>query len=163
MKFIYSTCLKHGNRNNSDISSNSIIDLLCELFLFLFHFDLWTIEKRIKYTKLIINYKKKAGSFRSKFLYRDIRFLFSKIVWCFVVFWLSFYVSVNFRFMNTAAWVRVRRNFVRCSFFFQLEIQLFCVEMKSEIKKKHFALWNRCIPYVFPLYLYLSHTRLLHV
>lgn len=39
------------------------------LYLFLFHFDLWTIEKHIKYTKLIINYKQ-AGSFRSNFSYK---------------------------------------------------------------------------------------------
>lgn len=61
--------------DNNDIS-NGIIGLLCELFLFLFlfRFDLWTTEERIKYTKLIINYEK-SRKLSIKFRYRDIGFL----------------------------------------------------------------------------------------
>lgn len=64
--YVYSTCSEHGNRT---IITILIVVLLVycvrAVSVSVSNFDLWTIEKRIKYTKLIINYEKKAGSFRS--------------------------------------------------------------------------------------------------
>lgn len=137
--YVYSTCSEHGNRTIITILTVVLL-VYCvwAVSVSVSNFDLWTIEKRIKYTKLIINYEKKAGSFRSNCSIEIWGFNFLK----------SFDYHSTFRSIFVL-WIPLLGSgfdeiFVRCSglflfsflscfFFFQLEIQFFCVHLHIHI------------------------------